>query len=383
MLTIIACSLLVVVPIPATERVECIGAFTVGQPPIAEGPDWPMGGLSAIDWHISQLWAASDDRAEFAPARLGVLDLAFSQAGGRSAPTGVTALRWHEATDEHGRRFVQDRVDPEGIRVLDASTLFWSSEGRTALGETAAVFRRSSGGGTQRLPLPEGFTPDHPTKKSQTVGVRNNRGFEALALERGEAGAFLLYAGLEEPLAQDESDTHTVCRVVVYGPDEGAGGAMSIAGQRLYPLGPAAHGWEGEQNGLTELVSIGPGRLLAMERAERVVGGTPHYNVRLYEVDANAAADASDPTGYGRLGSADLPAPMTKRLVLDFDAIADQLPGGRPKNFEGMTLLPGRRLLVVSDNDHGVEGPTVFVTLQLPPDGAERRDRGGPAEFAE
>lgn len=318
-----------------------------------------------------QLLVVSDDRAEFNPARLGDLTLeVFADGFGHVGP-----IQWHALTDEHGSRFATDHADPEGVRVAPGTGLvYWSSEGRTKESEPPAVFELEHGRPT-RLPLPPEFVADSPDKKLQTVGVRNNRGFESLAYEtvplRGNLRARRLYAAIEEPLAQDESPEHAVCRVVVYGPDPAEidldrRARMVPSRVLLYPLGPAPDAWADADNGLSEMICVGPARMLSLERAERHVDGVPRYNIRLYWVSTEGAADVLGHEGFGPTPAADLPPTMTKKLLLDFDDIAGQLPGGRPMNFEGMALLPRNRLLIVSDNDHGEEAPTVFVLLQLP-----------------
>jgi len=363
--------------------------------------DWGTGGLSGIEYVRGSLpenpWdprltprtqapgqmlphaeflVVSDDRAEFDPCRLGTLTITFDLDGVKLDAVGP--IHWTTLTDEHGSRFATDHADPEGIRAAPGTELvYWSSEGRTKESEPPAVFELDQSGVTTRLTVPVAFIPDSPDKQTQAFGVRNNRGFEALAYEafplpgRSNVLARRLYAAVEEPLAQDESDDHRVCRVLVYEPDvsrlEGPTRAPMIPTRELlYPLGPVPEAWADADNGLSEMICVGPARMLSLERAERVIDGIPHYNIRLYWVSTEGAADVLGHEGFGPTPAADLPPTMMKKLLLDFDDIAGQLPGGRPMNFEGLALLPGNRLLVVSDNDHGAEGPTVFVLLQLP-----------------
>lgn len=355
-----------------SQPVEFVEAFTMTEPTRIGEHDWPFGGISGIDAFGDaggpiQFYAVSDDRAEFAPARMGHLIVT-----GLPDHSDPVAGALTELTDEHGDSFDEDHVDPEGVRIWPGTRIMlWSSEGRTKEGEPPAVFVRHEDGATTRLPLPSAFVADARRKREQSHGVRNNRGFEALAFEQSAANAAILYAGIEEPLAQDESDSHSVCRVLRYELSRHGDDPVGVTAHRsdvvLYPLGPPPDAWVGEQNGLTELLSIGNGALLALERAERLVDDQPRYNVRLYRVTTAGAAPVPDREPLGSLSPRELPQPMSKTLVFDFDAIADRLPGGRPMNFEGMTLLPDGTLLVCSDNDHGEEGPTVFVRLRMIP----------------
>ncbi|GJM17830.1 MAG: hypothetical protein DHS20C14_00430 [Phycisphaeraceae bacterium] len=353
--------------------VELVSAFTLDQPPTLGERSWPFGGISGIDAFSEpgrsvEVYAVSDDRAEFAPARMAHLVIPGIDT---PTPSDSATVEWVALTDEYAEAFKLNRVDPEGVRAWrEQESVFWSSEGRTKEGEPPAVFARDSGGRTVRLPVPEMFIADAQDATVQAKGVRNNRGFEALALEvHASPHTCVLYAGVEEPLAQDESDTAVFCRVIRYQlsmsgtlADELLVGGVSTL---RYPLGPVPGSWAGEQNGLTELVSVGEGRLLALERAERVGEGAPQYNVRLYLVEVPKLPRVTERrAALGRPADQDSTT-MQKCLLFDFDAVACRLPGGRPMNFEGMTILPDGSLLVCSDNDHGAEGPTVFVRLRL------------------
>ncbi|MEZ6319281.1 MAG: esterase-like activity of phytase family protein [Phycisphaerales bacterium] len=315
-----------------------------------------------------EVLVVSDDRAEFDPARLGTLrstsrTTASSPSGRCSGPPSPTSSAPGSPPTTSTPR-------------ASACPTERSSTGR-ARGARKSPSRPRSSSATTGPPRAcrcrSSSSPTRPTRSNRPSAC-NNRGFEASPTRPSRStttSARRLYAGVEEPLAQDESPDHAVCRVLVYEPDpELIGGAtrapMIPARELLYPLGPVPDAWATADNGLSEMICVGPARILSLERAERVIDGHPHYNIRLYWVSTEGAADVLGHEGFGRTPASDLPPMMMKKLLLDFDDIASHLPGKRPMNFEGLALLPHNRLLVVSDNDHGEEGPTVFVLLQLP-----------------
>lgn len=323
-----------------------------------------VGGLSALAYDAgSESWLAlSDDRgqdSERGPAR--VYELLLSAADGnplgRVEVTGVLAL-----TGPDGEPLPAGGVDPEGL-ALASDGLWVASEGVAREG-VAPFVRRFGRDGRQRaeLPLPERFLP------GEGRGVRDNLGFEALAVTPGGSR---LIAGAESALVQDgpEADHRTAAaaRLVVW--DLGTGEPVA---EHAYPVDPLP--WPPAEpggfsvSGLVELAALDRGRLLALERAYADGRGLA---LKLYRVDLAAAADVS---ALGSLapppaGAATAARPAAKRLVLDLGALL-AAHGVALDNLEGMAFGPdlpdGRRLLmVVGDNNFSSEQRTLFVALAV------------------
>lgn len=210
-------------------------------------------------------------------------------------------------------------------------------------------------------------------------GVRANQGVESLAVTPDGR----LVAGLEQPRLAD-------------GPSTGAGDGSShderglrtrlvefvaeghswrVARQWMYPLAPTrlgngfdrvcSHG----DNGLTELVALGPTTFLSLERACLIDGsGRARNTIAIYHVEVEGADDVSEIPSLGRATVRG----VAKQLVLDFDTIIDRLPPDLDylDNFEAMTLGPilpdgGRTLLVVSDDNFRATQKTVFLLFRI------------------
>lgn len=184
-----------------------------------------------------------------------------------------------------------------------------------------------------------------------------NRGFEALALSRDGASLFVAF---QSPLAHPDKEAHEAARHVRLWRLDARSGAFSA--QYLYPLDPpetfrrdiAAPDKFGRSDiKLSELAPLGGGGLLALER------GT--HTTKLYRIvpgdapplDPEHLDPARRPTVEelsGRDGP--FPLPILEKLLLFTSDDAPELP----KDMEGMAILSDRELLLVNDNDFGVEG---------------------------
>jgi hypothetical protein len=117
-----------------------------------------------------------------------------------------------------------------------------------------------------------------------------------------------------------------------------------------------------EVSGLSELIALPGGRLLALERAfAGDIGGNASLRSRLYLVDPTGATDVSrEPLRSGLAGKSYVPA--RKALLWQ------ELWGLTNSNFEGMTLGPtladGSRLLVlIADNNAGTSQALFTIRL--------------------
>ena len=316
----------------------------------------PVGGLSALAWHpeTGDWIALSDDAGERGhPPRFVTLRLALGD--GRLAAGDVEIVRVTPLTDTGGLPFTPGSVDPEGLALAPRGTLFVSSEGAADRGIAPWVREVGLDGVTRRvLPLPAHVLPAGEGEERR--GVRHNYGFEALTLTPD--GARLVTA-TEVALAQDGPravfGVPSRARVLVFD----AGGGELVA-EHVYEVDPApAAAAEGgaEIAGLVELLALGGGRLLALERA--FVSG--HGNtVRLYET---SLAGAEEVTGRARLPRR--ARALEKRRLLD---CADL--GVEVDNVEGMALGPaladGRRTLVfVADDNFAGHQRTLFYAFAV------------------
>lgn len=344
---------LLALPLAAAEprSFEFLGAIELPHGLAVDGE--PVGGLSSLAWDADagELLALSDDRSELAPARLYRLHVDLSD--GRLDPGDVEVTGRIRLLGRDGRPFPGRSLDPEGL-VLDRERMFVSSEGEAKAGQApwVAEFDRA---GRERgeLPLPARFLPDGRERS----GVRDNLGFEALALSPD--GAYL-FTGTETALAQDgpstDQDSPSVVRLLRWRLDppgeSPAEFAYRVEAVSVRPPTPDAF----RLNGLVELLAFSPTHLLALER--QFVSGVGVV-IRLYRVELDGATEVS--------GRDDLAAPDVrlahKELLLDFADLGQDVP---LDNVEGLALGPrlpdGRRaLLAVSDDNFDVAAQHTYL----------------------
>jgi 3-phytase/alkaline phosphatase D len=314
-----------------------------------------VGGLSGIvyDAENQVYYSLSDDRSQTNPARFYTLDIDFSDgsldAGDVSFEDITTLL------DANGNPFAPLSLDPEGITLTDAGTLYITSEGDANAGVAPFVNEFSlTGQQLDALPVPDKFLP------TDSSGIRNNLAFESLTITPDNR---YLYTATENALVQDgaaaDLENESPARILKYDLTTG----QPVA-EFLYftdPVAAASIPPGGFQtNGLVELLAIdNAGTLLSLERSFSAGVGN---SIKLYEVRLQGATDISS---IDSLNGLEVDAPAQKRLLLDFADLGIPLD-----NIEGMTLgetLPDGRqsLVVVSDNNFSDTQFTQFLTFAI------------------
>ncbi len=184
---------------------------------------------------------------------------------------------------------------------------------------------------------------------------RLNRGFEAIATSADESALFLAF---QSPLAHPDRAAHERSRHVRIWHLDAATGALRA--EYVYPLDPpeaflrdvALGDFEQSDVKVSEIVALGPDRLLVLERGSAT---TKIYRADLaHPAPASLVDRATRPT-LEQMDADELAAagvvPLAKTLVLDTD-LAPEIPG----DLEGAIRLGPRELLLVNDNDFGTEG---------------------------
>ncbi|HEX2164620.1 MAG TPA: esterase-like activity of phytase family protein, partial [Thermoanaerobaculia bacterium] len=338
---------------PAGLRLELLGVAELGKTTPVDAA--PVGGLSALAWQPSSgRWLAlSDDRGDFGPPRL--YALAVDLADGRLEDGDVEVVGATPLAEADGAPLAARSADPEGLALSPHGTLWISSEGDADRDAPPWLRELGTDGVTRRVILPPAhFLPAGPPDDRR--GVRFNYGFEALAI--APDGRRLITAG-EVALAQDGPvvgfGQSSRARLLVV--DAASGRPLAEHVYEVDPLPAPADEGGLEVGGLVELLALGDGRLLALERTFATGRGN---SVRLYAVDL---AGADRVTGAPRLPRR--ARPVEKRLFLDFARLDVPLD-----NVEGMALGPalpdGRRTLVlVSDDNFSAGQRTLFYAFAL------------------
>jgi hypothetical protein len=338
--------------------------------------------------------AGSADRPTAAPAAIvtlaGTLTLPDDAVAGEPAITGVSGVTWlgddrYAAVLDNSNRLLVFRLalaadgSPRGTSDLEVVTLAASHDYEDIaacpprLAARIADRRRSRGDSVPErcLLVCEEDTPAIRAidlDRGDLLGIvpipeifssrRPNRGLESLASDPD--GRFIWTATEEAvptdgPAAGDGRGTVVrIARIAVPGGDAGDTDA-----QFAYPVEPPhrfARVFAGEPlAGLVAVVSLGEGRLLALERS--AAPGLPPFTSRIALIDTSRAVDVADQPG----GLAARPELLLDKQMLWQDALGC--------NLEGLCLgppLPGGRQVLVGVADNGGLGtPTQLVTFVL------------------
>lgn len=183
-----------------------------------------------------------------------------------------------------------------------------------------------------------------------------NRGFEAIALSGDGMWLFLAF---QSPLAHPDERAHRQGRHVRLWRLDAASG--EIAAQYLYPLDPPETFLRDHEAGplewsdikVSELCWAGRGSLLALERGSRTTKVFRIAPSAKFELGRSHLDPATRPTveelSAGEAGPG-LPV-LAKELLFSSDDAPDIAA-----DLEGMAVLSPSELLLVNDNDFGVEG---------------------------
>lgn len=350
---------------PEPLRLELIDDFNPPRPAPEDTIDAPgarwdaaLGGLSGLyyDAASATLYAVSDLSRRFAP-RLYAFDVELTETSLRVAPKALQFFR---------------EAAPSGLlQDLDAESITGDGQGGFYVATENGLDRpqqpvprilhvQRDGLFMGALTLPEAYLPaSDPTPR----GTRSNLAFEGLAVS--PSGRWLT-AIVESPLEQDgdvPSFEHgALVRLLRWDLTTGADPI-----EYFYPVEPMRRPTQGTpaggDNGASELLSLDDRRLLVLERAYvRLAEGQGPSTIRIFEV-----ALPSEPALLGAP-----PQVLSKRLVLDLDAIIPKLEPGKQSldNMEGMTLGPElpsgeKSLLLVSDDNFRSEQRTVFLAFRV------------------
>ena len=318
-----------------------------------------ISGLAALrDGH--EMLALTDAREASRVYRIGV---AWTAAGLAVKPLETISLQ-RAAGAPAG-------LDPEGITLTRDGHMIVSSEGVANVEPRvppALVEYGIDGRFIRQLPLRPRYLPT--PKGSVTTGVRENAGFEGLAMAPDFSK---LFTATELPLAQDGPAAAfapgTYARLLEY---VAKGDSYVPAREFAYEitaLEPLSFTTRFSINGVVEMLVLEDGDLLLMERgfAESIDRSQSMNRIRIFRV---SLAGASDVSTIDSLVGAKF-TPVKKTLVLDVNGV----PGLNPRlehldNFEGMAWGPAetpggvRPLVIVSDDNENPRQVTAFMLFK-------------------
>jgi len=360
---------------PARNSVTAIELL--GETSIPTGTEFAgttIGGLSGLAYDAANgvYYALSDDRgSDSSEPRFYTLEIDLSD--GSLEDGDVNFVEVTTLSDAEGNLFADGSIDPEGIALTEADTLYIASEGNA--NELIAPFVNEfslDGQQLSELPVDEKFIPN----AEGTVGIRNNLAFESTTITPD--GRFL-YTATENALHQDspaaDVDQESISRIIKY--DLTTGEAVAEFGYNVDPVADVPNPEDAfRTNGLVELLAVdNNGTLLALERSFSVGAGN---TVKLYEVQTQGALDVSSEDDLFREepfeddGETVEPAPFVidpaviKEELLDFEADLGITPDNLEALAFGPTLEDGRQTLtIVSDNNFSDTQTNQFITVAV------------------
>lgn len=188
--------------------VQAISLSFIGQSIVPTGTQYQgtqVGGLSGItyDPNLNVFYTISDDRSQFNNARFYTLNLNLNQFNQGQGTGGVTFTGVTTLLQPNGQPFPAFSLDPEGIALVNGTTVFVPSEGEVSMTRIVDPFVNqfsvANGQQIQALPIPSQFIPD-PRPIPTTSGVRNNLSLESLTVTPDQQ---YLFTASENALFQD------------------------------------------------------------------------------------------------------------------------------------------------------------------------------------
>jgi hypothetical protein len=285
---------------------------------------------------------------------LKIVDSEGVAVSGLPVPGGEHALS-EPALDLDGQPIEPDPsgLDTEGIVALSDGG-FWVGDefgpSLVRLDPEGRVLRRIV---PQSVSLAGARYPVEASLPAIAAKRQLNRGFEAITLSADEKWLFLAF---QSPLAHPDEAAHEQARHVRLWRLDAE--TSAVTGQYLYELDPpesfrrdvANDEVERSDLKVSELLWIGEDRLLVLERASET---TKIYRVELADdrlLPPEHLDVATRPTIEELSAKGELPS-LPKTLLFSSDEAPEVAA-----DLEGMAVLSPFELLLVNDNDFGVEG---------------------------
>ncbi|MGB7485840.1 MAG: esterase-like activity of phytase family protein [Phormidesmis sp.] len=350
----------------------------------------PVGGISAIAYDVprDRLYGLSDnrDRPRFYTFTLaGTLTGLQTEAAQNSPILSIESVTYLKDAD--GNPYASGQMDPEGMAITPSNTLLISSEGspRKQIPPAVSEYDIATGQLKQSILVPSRYLPgsdlvdsdlvdsdlvDNALPNSvgeaaptQTLGVQENLGFEAIAVNvsSGTGGVYepyRMFIATEGPLLQDldfAPDIPYKNRVLHYTLDQYQ---TTLISEHLYemdlsPTGAVLHG-------VPEIAVLDKGgHFLAIERSYGFQG----FSIKLYQLASGGATDIS--TVDSMQGDISGINPIQKELLLDLSSLDIPL-----QNYEAMTFGPTlgnrqRSLFLMSDDNFSSDQETSLLIFRL------------------
>jgi hypothetical protein len=325
-----------------------------------------IGGLSSIDYDAKNdlYYFICDDKAMYGDARfytakiqlsVNTIDsIAFKNVVSFKNAAGEKYSNWEKLPSAS--------VDPEDMRYNPkTNTLVWSSEGARVVTADFSVLQNPA---IQSTDLNGNFVnefklPSNLMMQKEEQGPRSNGVLEGLTFDKKYK---MLYANIEEPLYEDDSEATTTKGGMIRLFEFDAKSRKNTA-QYTYLLDPIAHEPNPKEafavNGISAIQYYGKEQLLVVERSYSV--GRQACTIKVYLCDFSKATDVKN---IASLQGQEFTA-ASKKLILNMDDLGIFID-----NIEGVTFGPklanGKQsILFVSDNNFSDKQKTQILLFEV------------------
>lgn len=326
-----------------------------------------VGGLSGIDYNVKEklFYLIADDRSDKNPARFYTARIFFNQKGIDS----VRFLNTYPLLKEDGRVYPNSKQDPsntpdpEAIRYSPrGKQLVWSSEGERILrGKDTILANPSINWITTSGKFKGSFLlPANLQMQATEKGPRQNGVLEGMSFADNYK---TLFVSLEEPLYEDGPRADLERNAAFTRIYQFKVATKQNTAQYAYELDPIARpanpvtGFK--INGIPDILSIGPNKLLVLERSFST--GTLPCTIKVFVVNLDNATDISSTELRGNNHF----TPVSKKLLLNMDEL-----GIYTDNIEGMTFGPllangHKTLLFIADNNFSIAEKAQLLLFEV------------------
>lgn len=324
-----------------------------------------VGGLSGIDFNPekNEYYLISDDRSDKNPVRFYTAQIAVKN----DKIDTVIFLKKTFLKDKFGNTYPNSQQDPlhtpdpEALRYdRTNNTFIWSSEGERIVTPQKIILENPA----VTIVNPEGIfidtfqLPSQLIMSAQNRGPRQNGVFEGLTFLNNNKS---LLVSVEMPLLQDgpaagPGDSSGIIRMIKFNIV-----SRKPVVQYAYKIDPVAyppltpHGFK--LNGVSDILSVGDGKLIVVERSYST--GRLSCTIKVYLADLSGAEDIQ--TIDALKGKKEIKL-VSKKLLLNMDNLGIFID-----NIEGVTFGPtlsnGKRslLFIVDNNFNPLEKSQVFL----------------------
>ncbi len=328
-----------------TSGLKLLGYSTISSETVLD--KIPFGGLSGmIAINDKTYMAVSDDRSEYAPARMVKLEIDFKDSKLIVNPLENIILK------ENNESYKLNTIDAEAItKIGDHYAIASEGSYRDNLRSSPFIKIYDQSGVYQKsIPFNENrYVPE--ATGEMTKGIRSNLGFESLSTS--PSGKFVFTVN-EAALRQDAGEDyleHNIVRLSKVDLQSNTAEEYAIKLENVF------HDSDNGKNGISDILTLSDEEVLILERAW--ISSIKKQVVRIYKIKLEAKALV---TNIEKLSAETVT--LEKTLILDFSELEH-----KPDNLEILCFGPmingHQTLIVASDNNFSKHQKNQFYLFEI------------------